>query len=316
MQINIADEVFGFIPAFKILNAIHTAINQHHELMIDFNGSAYLNWVAECEAHLDPEISVLLAYALGSSIFVGSKRFVQVVNSPSKKNQITFDELEKVMLRSFFIYVENGRADKRFVYSLLSPELRRDLRHQENISAVTFENAGGISELAKKLVDDHKSRSKLPLRAFALFDSDALEPGVASKDALEAQKVCRDLEIPFYCLSKRAIENYIPDDALLSFAAASSTEVLRMQRKRLARAVGRLSDVQKSHFHMKEGFKAPHGPLYAHVRQGDAETLLSGFGSHLSECYNEGGIIDKKCLEQSDGWAELEGLVTILMEAF
>lgn len=315
MQINFADEVFGAARPHEILHAITTAIDQHHEVIIDFAGKNYSKWLTYCEAQIDSDLSALLAYAVGTSIFVGSKRFIEVVIQPAHGNQVTLAELTNVLLRSFFIYVENGRADKRFIYSILSPELRREMRQQVHITAITFENAGGITELAKKLVDDHNSRSKLSLRAFALFDSDALVPGVPSKDALEAQRICSALQIPFHCLSMRAIENYIPDDALLSYSATATTEDQRKQRKRVARAVARLSDDQRSHFHMKDGFKAPHGPQYDDLNPEDRATLSSGFGNHLSDCYNEGGIVDRRSLEQSSGWAELESLVTTIMEA-
>lgn len=315
MQINFTDEIFCSETPYKILSVINSAIDHHHEIMIDFNGIHYCKWLAHCEEYIDPDVSALLAYAFGTSIFVGSKRFVKVVNTPTQSDQITFDELANVLLRTFYIYVENGRADKRFIYSLLPPEIRRDLQHQVKVGAITFENAGGITELAKKIVDDSNSRARLSLRAFALFDSDALVPGVPSKDALDAQRVCKALKIPHHCLSKRAIENYIPDDALLSYAETAPTEDQRNRRKRLARAVSRLSDDQRSHFHMKDGFSAPHGHQYSTLPAADRMTLSTGFGSHLSDCYTEGGIVDKGCLERSSGWPELENLVTYMMEA-
>jgi hypothetical protein len=314
MQISFTDEIFESTPAHKIVSAIYTAIDQHHEIMVDFTGSHFSKWLSHCEANVDPELPTLLSYALGTSIFVGSKRFIEVVKAPSKKHQVTFDELTTVLLRSFFIYVENGRADKRFIYSLLPPELRRDVQHQVKIGAIVFENAGGITELSRKIADDYQTRAKLSLRAFALFDSDALAPQTPSKDAIEAITTCDMFDIPHYCLSRRAIENYIPNEALLVYAKAGNTEDQRNQRKRIARAVARLSEEQKSHFHMKDGFSAPHGPLYENLNDTDRATLSSGFGSHLSDCYNDGGIVDRKSLESSGGWEELQGLVSMMME--
>lgn len=315
MQISISDEIFRAEAPYRILNAIHTAVDQHHELLIDLEGPSYKAWLSHCEASLDPDVTVLLTYAFGSSIFVGSKRSVEVVIAPKKISEVTFGELTTVLLRSFYIYVENGRADKRFIYAVLSPDLRRDIKRQVEIGAIHFENAGGISELSKKIEDDFRTRAKLANRAFALFDSDALVPGSASTDAIAAMKVCDDRAIPYYCLAKRAIENYIPDEALSSFAASGNTEDQRIQRKRIARAVSRLSDEQRSHFHMKEGFKAPHGDLYGTVTSADRSTLASGFGSHLSDCYEENGIVNRKQLENSSAWPELETLIVELMES-
>lgn len=315
MQINIADEIFKSIPKHKILSAIESAVEHHHSVMIDTTGANYKAWVEDCK-NLDSDIEFLVSYALGNSIFVESKRNVVVVSSPDPNfvNQVSFDELTNILLRSFYIYVENGRADKRFLYSILPPELRRDLKKQESNGSLTFENAGGITELAKKIIDDTDARAKLPLRAFALFDSDALEPGVPSKDAENAKSACITSKIPFYCLQKRAIENYIPVDSLLKYANRGNNETSRTQ-KRIARAFDRLNEKQKSHFHMKEGFKAPHGNLYGSILPADKMTLGTGFGSKLSDCYGDEELINRPALTGSNAWNELETLLTLVMEA-
>jgi hypothetical protein len=103
MQISFADEVFSSSPDFRILHAIHTAIDQHHEIIIDFTGEKYVDWVSRCEATLDPDISTLLSYAIGTSIFVGSRRFVEVVNVPATGSQVTLDELTNVLLTRFYL---------------------------------------------------------------------------------------------------------------------------------------------------------------------------------------------------------------------
>jgi len=315
VQINFADEIFDVVPAYQILGAMHTAIRQHHAVLVDPGGPGYTKWVAICSSQLgDSDISYLISITLISSIFVDSQRYVEVVSTPSSLAQITFTELTESILRSFHIYVENGRADKRFIYALLTPELRRDLKEQEKIGAVTFESSGGITELARKIVDDDSARTKLSLRAFALFDSDALSPGVPSRDAKDAQRACKSVGVPFYCLERRAIENYIPENALSAYASTSNNAQTRINRVRIARAFGRLSVEQQSHFHMKDGFGAPHGQLYDDIAEQDRETLMTGFGSHLSSCYDEGGIANRACLETSTGWAELQKVIGSLME--
>lgn len=313
MRIYISDEIFQKIPWYEILTVINKAIIQHHEIELDDQGVGYNGWLYSC-ANDDPDIAGLISFSLVSSIFVGSKRSVKVKITPAADDEVTFKELDDCLLRSFFIYVENARADKKFLYSILTPELIRDLKKQEKIGAVVFENAGGITELAKKVVDDYDSRAKLSLRSFALFDSDALIPGVPSTDANTAKMACVKVKIPFYCLSRRAIENYIPGPALLAYAKAKGGAQLKAQRTKLARAFMRMDLNQQCHFHMKDGLKAPHGGNYAHIDQRDVVTLTQGFGNHLSECFDENGFVDRKLLEDSNAWLELELLATTIME--
>jgi len=281
---------------------------------------AYLSWLEKCKAQLgEPDLIGLLEMQLSTSIFVISKRKIRVVETTTprrKPDEVTIDELTNVLLRTFYFYVENGRADKRFLFCVLGNQLKNDLEKLISKGSLVFENGGGITELAKKIDDDFMSREHLRLRSFVCFDSDAIEPNSPSEQAKAVVDVCETLELPYYCLSRRAIENYIPESALLQYAGGSETPTpLRDKRKKIARAFSRLTSEQKCHFHMKDGLKAKHGSIFETISEPDKETLQVGFGDHLSECYKEGGYATYEKLKASDAWPEAQNIAKTIMEA-
>jgi len=92
-------------------------------------------------------------------------------------------------------------------------------------------------------------------RCFALFDSDALRPGVISAAANKKINLCTAANIPHHCLKRRAIENYIPCPKLKQWAYKEPTRHLEMQkRQRRVLPFVNLSEAQRHHFNLKRGF--------------------------------------------------------------
>ncbi|QJD92218.1 hypothetical protein HH213_20240 [Duganella dendranthematis] len=315
MQIYFSTSIFSSESPRKILEAIEEAYSQSHQIVIeDTLSPVYLTWLDFCKNHLQEEdIGELLELQFTSSIFVESKRQINVVTNPTpKSNEVTLLTLKNDILRTFFIYVENGRADKRFLFSMLGLEIKKDMERLIRSGALTFENCGGITELTEKLRDDAANRNLLNLRAFACFDSDAIAPDTPSKQAEKATKVCEHFEIPHYRLQRRAIENYIPIPAIELYVAEGN-EDLTIARKKILRAFSRLTQPQQEHFHMKSGLSVQHGEVFDSIIDPDKSVLQTGFGDHLSSCY-EKGYVTTEHLKNSSAWPEIQELSKMVME--
>lgn len=248
MQIYLCNGIFSENKARDILSVIEEAISQNHSVIFeDTNSPEFLVWLNECSTTLnEPDLLSLLELQLTSSLLVISKRSIRAISnneiSCRKSKDVTFNELKNSLLRSFYFYVENARADKRFLFCMLGGEIQKDLQKLISKGALIFENGGGITELHKKIDDDFIERELLQLRSFACFDSDALEPGKPSEQAQNVIKLCNILDIPHYCLKRRAIENYIPYESLMDFSNAGTPKTKRDHLKKLTRAFSRLSD--------------------------------------------------------------------------
>ncbi|MFY2763127.1 hypothetical protein [Arenimonas sp. MALMAid1274] len=171
---------------------------------------------------------------------------------------------------------------------------------------ISFRHAGGkgLIPSAARIMShgvwarrDEKYSRALKCWTLAVLDSDSSYPG----DNPNASLV---LEAAEYCLSvhqlrSRSIESYIPIDVIRS-SLSSAADLDRVK------ALDRLTEVQKRHYHMKSGFKigsespaskanflaSPHHPaqqraLYSSLPDADWTKLANGFGKGLSSVYTD-----------------------------
>lgn len=200
----------------------------------------------------------------------------------------TLSELIDLVDQPSVLWVENDRNDRRFLLAMLTHEQRRMLRHWEDRRIVQINSRGGLGELRKALEDLIDRNSLDCRRNRALFDSDAEVPGHRSKDALAMVKFCVDSKIGHHCLTRRAIENYIPRKALWEWVLSVRGKSRRVRRKRIV-ALLSLSQPQRDHFRMKTGWDgAPSPQVLAHYANVPAATRLdlsSGIDNDIASTY-------------------------------
>lgn len=124
------------------------------------------------------------------------------------------------------LIVENPATDGRFVIEVsarLRPRLYRRLTGPD--ASVVVAHGAGIGEVPKEIkryVSSLRARAYvpgLPRRVVAITDSDARGPGRVSPAAVAVTKAANDHGVDHWVLAMRTIENYIPDEALRSYAA-------------------------------------------------------------------------------------------------
>ena len=188
------------------------------------------------------------------------------------------------------ILVENSVNDRAFILAMLPETTRRYFEWLEANDLIEFSHTGGVTEL-KNIVDKvvalkHHRR----IRYFAIFDSDSPAPGVRHRNSERAVKSCERAQIPYHCLQRRAIENYLPKDALYYYANSVPAKAAAIRRRKMD-AFYRLTPMQRCHFRMKSGFSiAPpqeEVALYAGLKEEVRRTLEGGIGADIADLYHD-----------------------------
>lgn len=130
--------------------------------------------------------------------------------------------------------------------------------------------------------------SEEALRLWALFDSDAREPGKPSPSSEELSQSCISRGLSHHRLSRRAIENYLPVKALEAWAY-NSPKNSRDGRRRSVKAFASMKPEQRHHYHMKKGFQADRKSgipdlFDPHSNHSD---LQRGFGEEVTSLFHQ-----------------------------
>ena len=222
------------------------------------------------------------------------------------------------------IYVENRRTDGPFVDTLLEflapAELRKFLADCHG-RPLEYDSGGGTGELPK-LIRDHveqMAKNGLSPRAVVIADSDAPFPGARSSGAVAVFEASNNCDIDVLILSKREIENYIPDEVLLDWAADADNSTAQPR----VEAVCRLSAEQRDHLPMKKRFPPSfktdkETDLYNDIPQNDRKLLrkADAFDNKLIESLKtHRQHLSADALRQRDGKGELDDLVAKIANA-
>ena len=155
------------------------------------------------------------------------------------------------------------------------------------------------------------------LNCTAVFDSDAPSPGVISPGARKAEEQCDNLELDFFRLKRRAIENYLMRDWLKTWVNNKKDK----SKIKIFDSFAKLSLEQRSHFHMKNGLRKDKADiengtitLYNNVNKRDLVSLQNGFGHNLaSELYAEEWIQMVQSVDDTAAWEEVNGMVNAIL---
>lgn len=317
MKVQVEDSLFA--EAFQrqspnlISSLFHACVQRGHVVALERDGEPYRRWL-QSQSRLQQEEAELLldrSCELEARLAIDCVIIASVAASDwsCTPPRVGPEDLLEVVSRPLSVLVENSRNDGAFLRCMGFGIDRRNLKAAFEQGLLTFDLGGG-SEAIKVL------EARLPrqlLRSWFVFDSDALVPEVPSCEAKRKRERCENLglERRHHMLKRRAIENYLPAEALRhQWPHAGNT------KHEQAQAFGRMSPQQRAHFNLAKGFQGDRsrlGPggsdavqkskvdtLYAGVAPNDVASLEQGFGKQpLSELFEPARLPDE--LRRKDG---------------
>jgi hypothetical protein len=257
------------------------------------------------------------------------------IETPSRVRIHPFGGLA-LLLQPLFVIVEDESSDGAFLLWVARVLGLDSIRRAYRQGHIQFRHAGGKHQLSKSaraltygVWDQGKPIFSLRLRAVGVLDSDSRYPEAQPNSAIveELKK-----HVAFvHQLKRRSIENYVPEKYFRSRMSGP-------QHGFDIDAYFRLSEVQRSHFPLKSGFRQSGSgavqdheqflldpqrdmlerDLYRDVPAGDWIRIAAGLGDTLADVYREekyrcdqGG---EPRLLPADVREELAGLLTSLIQ--
>ncbi len=255
-----------------------------------------------------------------------------VTNQLSSDNALPPKAAASYFTTPLRICVENEFTDKLFIDTALSFLASQELEEffnqfqQGEKKPIEYLHGGGNGQL-DKLIERRVNESAaqgIRFRAVAVTDSDARFPNdqEGMKTASKIEKVCQQHSIPCLILSKRAIENYIPDEVLQGWADEPGNQAA----KELVNVACGLTADQRNHLPMKpkKGKQLPSDDkltsqeiaLYASIPAEQRNTLACyQFRDdliYLLDTHKQ--YVTADGLRSRDGQGELDRLVTMITE--
>jgi hypothetical protein len=190
---------------------------------------------------------------------------------------------------AFTILVENRMSDRCFLLAIMRSEWRDKILAMEERGWLRFEHGGGVPSMIDFVTDVSGSVTRKS-SIWVLFDSDAIAPGRLGPNVPALINLCRR-HVPFHCLERRAIENYIPYLALEHWVEYGPGEP-EVKRPKL-RAFQQATSLQRAHLNMKFGFHGDSnrddrqmvGTLYDDLAPQHRQALETGFGPRISQIF-------------------------------
>jgi hypothetical protein len=166
-------------------------------------------------------------------------------------------DLDYILTLPIVIALENGRNDRNFLLCLGKSSLRERLLELEAQNALVYDGVGGINELVIFMKGKYSSNPAHKYKYWLLFDGDAPTPGSSGNIPKTLIELCKVNSFNnFHCLRRRAIENYLPISDLSDLNNLYDMyKVDDTDFKEQLVVFGKLSAVQRHHYHMKEGLR-------------------------------------------------------------
>ncbi|WP_301217553.1 hypothetical protein [Agreia sp. PsM10] len=199
---------------------------------------------------------------------------ITVGDGPAEAVDLSLSVGRLFLTQPLTLLVENMLNDGLFYrrgIAALSPDLVRTFDSAS--PPIVFSNGGGIEEVSK-IVRSRRAKSLqtgVPDRLIVLVDGDSKYPSHVPTSVSDVRKECSAHGASAIVLEKRSIENYLSDRHLDEYLATFQSEDL----ERNVNFVKGMSQVQRDHFPMKNGFKhLPVGheaAIYVGLSQDDLE---------------------------------------------
>ncbi|HSN97762.1 MAG TPA: hypothetical protein VLS89_05670 [Candidatus Nanopelagicales bacterium] len=308
MKVFIEDEVFrGPGYHLDLLAVFQLALGGVHRIEVDEDGAGYREWLAERGAQDREECrrAVEFSLELESHRPAKTKIIIAVASSEWEREvpRLTLSDALELLKRPFRILLEDHEADRHFLLCMANEQQRRFLEDAARAGVVRFEHGGGLESMNRLVQEAMRSEPSARLTSWLVFDSDALRPGEPSDESAKLQATC-GRKIPHHQLRRRAIENYLTRKALQGWTYNDPRG--REARVGVFEAFYRMSDAQRHHYNMKNGFvgkdgkrgdsvrrKQSAGDLYGNLSQADRSALGGGFDAKIAGLFNDGSVEER-----------------------
>lgn len=190
----------------------------------------------------------------------------------------------RLLQRPLSLLVENRHNDGAFLQAVIPTPWREHLLRSLEKGWIDFDHGGGTDMKTRV----RTAKFEEALRLWALFDSDAREPGKPSPSSEELRHACVLRRIPHHRLSRRAIENYLPVKALEAWVHISPRNS-REGRRRSVAGFASMQPEQRHHYHMKKGFEADRksGVPDLFDSHSNRPELQRGFGDEITSLFHQ-----------------------------
>ncbi|WP_437573407.1 hypothetical protein [Sorangium sp. So ce887] len=323
MIVIVEEAVFasGRTSSLELLALFHACLDDRHALLTDPPFAKGISptiddWLASLPEALKDEAAFVLdegASAASQRTSAAVRIRVGDVASSDLRSAtptVMLADALRLLHAPLRLLVENRRNDGAFLRKLAPPTWRRKFVEALERRWIELDNGGGLGELTAT-VNAAAREPREHMRLWVMFDSDARQPGQPSADARAALVACQAIKqpwpVPAHCLERRAIENYLPVQALFVWAElASGPEKTRLRR--CAEAFKQLNPSQRAHYNMKRGLwgeltserqrsyikqdsdvidEAELPPLFRGLPEDPRRHLLHGFGKDVGSLFHD-----------------------------
>jgi hypothetical protein len=303
----------------SLVSFFNYALDERHRVEADLAHPAASAWLAEQSRGLQEEIRLAVDASVEAEarepahtrVIVG--RFA-ATDFASRPTRIRLEDAGAFLEAPVSLLLEDQSTDRAFLLTMLTLEERRSLEKQAGRGYVRVDHGGGLGSMRTQVIE-RRQNPMTPHRLWVLFDSEALRPNTPSAQSEALRTACGD--VPYYQLSRRQIESYIPGAALNAWASDVKRAAQR-RRRAVLNAFLSMRAEQRHHFNLKAGFArdaqrmdATAGDLYDDVPDGDKARLANGFGAQISSLFQTGHVTEGD-LRRDSGWTELRPVVQTL----
>jgi hypothetical protein len=261
-------------------------------------------WLQRLDERTGEEVELALEIGMEQAVFglpsdlsirIGDVRAAEWTANPPR---LPLAEALRLLRKPLRLLVENRHNDGAFLRAVAPSPWRGRLRDALDRGQIEIEHGGG-SDMKTRL---ERASLEEALRLWALFDSDAREPGHPSAASEALRLICCHKGIPHRQLSRRAIENYLPVKALQGWAHSSFGN-LRTSRRRKADAFAGMRPDQRHHYNMKHGFQGDRkdGIPSFYEAFADHSDLQGGFGQDIASLYHQEQLLIREEWLAQDG---------------
>ena len=190
-----------------------------------------------------------------------------------------------VLRRPLRLLLENRHNDGAFLRTVAPPPWRERYLKLLNDGWIEIDHGGGLSDMRTRAGSVRREEA---MRLWALFDSDAREPGRPSPQSELFRAICDSAGIAHHQLRRRHIESYLPVQALMAWVSLG-TKATRKARRQTAEAFAAMPAPQRHHYNMKGGFQKDrlHGIPAFFGAHADDPRLQAGFDESIAMLFHQ-----------------------------
>lgn len=322
MRAHLAPELFHPpISHALLVTFFRYALDGRHRIEVDLSQAAAGDWLRQQSATLREEIELAIrisaeAEALEPSLTVVEIGRFAATDFTSTPIRLRIEDARTFLETAVSLLVEDAISDRDFLMKMMTTEERAALQEQMHLGYVHFAHGGGLDNMRRRVIDRQGDPS-IRHTLWVLFDSDAMQPGMPSRQSEALRAACA--EVPHYQLSRRYMESYLPPRALHAWAGEGPDRTERRRRFSILDAYQTMRDEQRHHYNMKHGFArdrartdASAGTLYDDVPEETKAVLDAGFDSQIGGLFS-GDNVTEADLRRDSGWSELRPVVRQLL---